>query len=76
MASAGARAYYVDLGCAVCTQRGPGAEPLVRESGGFAPEAESILAFICLMESEDLAIVRDFWIYYYFVVASLREEEV
>ena len=39
-----------------------------------APEAESILAFICLMESENLALVRDFSIYYYIVVASLSEE--
>jgi len=34
---------------------------------------ESILAFICLMENETLALVRDFSIYYYFVVASLTE---
>jgi len=26
-------------------QRGPGAEPLVRESGGLTPEAESIPSF-------------------------------
>jgi len=39
----GARAYNGGLGQS--PQRGPGAEPLVRGSGGEAPEADSILAF-------------------------------
>ena len=44
MASAGARAYNGCLGAE--PQRGPGAEPLVRGSGGRSPpEAESIFAF-------------------------------
>ena len=42
MASAGARAYNGGLGRS--PQRGPGAEPLVRGSGG-PPEAESFLTF-------------------------------
>jgi len=42
MAIAGARVYNGGLGWS--PQRGPGAEPLVKGSGGFAPrEAESIL---------------------------------
>ena len=40
----GARAYNGGLGRS--RLRGPGAKPLVRGSGGKAPEAESLLAFI------------------------------
>ena len=37
-------------------QRGPGAQPLVRESGGRTPpEAESILVLGCPTESANLA---------------------
>ena len=44
MASAGARTYNGGRGQS--PQRGPGAEPLVRESGGRSPpEAESFLTF-------------------------------
>ena len=42
-------------------QRGPGAEPLVRGSGGRSPpEAESILVIGCPTESANLAHC-DFW---------------
>ena len=41
-------------------QRGPGAEPLVRGSGGRSPpEAESILVIGCLTEPANLAPVRE-----------------
>ena len=36
-------------------RRGPGAEPLVRESGGQPPEAESILVIRCPTEPANLA---------------------
>ena len=36
-------------------QRGPGAEPLARGSGGRSPEAESILAIECPTEPANLA---------------------
>jgi len=40
-------------------QRGPGAEPLVRGSGGQSPpEAESILVIGCATEPVNLAPVR------------------
>jgi hypothetical protein len=41
MANAGARAYMGVWG--LCPQWGPGAKPLVRGSGGFAPEAEAYI---------------------------------
>jgi hypothetical protein len=47
MASAGARAYMGVWG--PCPQRGPGAEPLVRGSGGFAPLK---LKAFCVYESK------------------------
>ena len=41
-------------------QRGPGAEPLVRGSGGRSPhEAESILVIGCPTEPANLAPVRE-----------------
>ena len=40
-------------------QRGPGAEPLVRGSGGSPPEAESILVIGCPTEPANLAPVRE-----------------
>jgi len=41
-------------------QRGPGAEPLVRGSGGrSSPEAESILVIGCPTEPANLAPVRE-----------------
>jgi hypothetical protein len=47
MASAGARAYMGVWG--PCPQRGPGAEPLVRGSGGLCPLK---LKAFCLYESK------------------------
>ena len=70
IASAGARAYNGSLGAVPTAPRwvlGLWAEPLVRGS------AEGILTFICLMESGNFVLGRDFSIYYYFVVASLTE---
>ena len=50
----GARAYNGGLGAE--PQRGPGAEPLVRGSGGRSPpEAESILVIGCPTEPANLA---------------------
>jgi len=54
----GARAYNGGLGAE--TQRGPGAEPLVRGSGGRSPpEAENILVIGCPTEPANLAPVRE-----------------
>jgi len=39
-------------------QRGPGAEPLLRESRGKAPEAENLLAFGCPTEAANLPFLR------------------
>jgi len=50
MVSGGARAYNRSGGCV--PQRGTGAEPVVRESGDFAPEYESILQFRCSNEGQ------------------------
>jgi len=53
MASAVAQAYKGGLGQS--PQRGPGAEPLARESGGLRPpEAEALLVFRLSMEVANL----------------------
>ena len=55
----GARAYTG--GMEQSPQRGPGAEPLVKESGGAKPpEAESILVIGCPTEPANLAPVVKF----------------
>ena len=41
-------------------QRGPGAEPLVRGSGGEAPEAEKLLAFAHPTETGNLSFLSIF----------------
>ena len=55
MASAGARAYNGGLGRSPL--RGPGAEPLVRGSGGRSPpEAEKVFAFRRPLEEAHLPL--------------------